>query len=208
VWASGRIRHDGTGERAPWGDAWRRAMAAVRQGGVRRWLLLLELADLLGDMLAGYVALYLVDVAGASPARAAVGVALWTGSELVGGAALVPLLKRVPGPRYLRATAVLALSLYPAFLLTPGLGSKLTLLGALGLVRAGWYPVLTARLYEELPGASGTAMGLSSLAGLVGQTVPLAIGAAAGAFGLGPAMWLLLAAPAALLVGVPRVATR
>jgi FSR family fosmidomycin resistance protein-like MFS transporter len=160
----------------------------------------------MGDMLSGYVALYLVDVGGASPARAAAAVAVWTGVELVGGVLLVPLLKRVPGRRYLRASALVSFVLYPAFLLLPGMGAKVGLLGALGLVRAGWYPVLTARLYEELPETSGTAMGLSSLAGMLGQTAPLAVGAAAAAVGLGPAMWLLLVAPVALLAGVPRTA--
>jgi FSR family fosmidomycin resistance protein-like MFS transporter len=40
--------------------------------------------------------------------------------------------------------------------------------------------------------------------GLVGQLVPLGLGLAAEHFGLRAALWLLLAGPLALLVGLPR----
>jgi FSR family fosmidomycin resistance protein-like MFS transporter len=39
---------------------------------------------------------------------------------------------------------------------------------------------------------------------MFGTLLPLGIGLAAQAFGLGPAMWLLLAGPLALLFGLPR----
>jgi FSR family fosmidomycin resistance protein-like MFS transporter len=38
----------------------------------------------------------------------------------------------------------------------------------------------------------------------VGNAIPLAIGFAAERFGLGAAMWLLLAGPIALIIGLPR----
>ena len=119
-----------------------------------RWLLLLEVADLLLDVFVGFVALYLVDEAGASHGVAGLAVAVWAGAGLAGSAAMIPLLRRVDGLRYLRLSAVAAALLFVAFLLVPGTGAKLALLAALGLVNAGWYPVLQARLYDALGGAS------------------------------------------------------
>jgi FSR family fosmidomycin resistance protein-like MFS transporter len=92
--------------------------------------------------------------------------------------------------------------LFVAFLLVPGV-AKLLPLALLGGVTAGWYPVLKARLYGELPGRSGTAMTLGALAGPLGSAAPLAIGLLAGSVGLDAALWLLLLAPALLLALVP-----
>jgi MFS transporter, FSR family, fosmidomycin resistance protein len=177
---------------------------AFRKPLVLRWLALLELADLMLDVLLGFVALYLVDEVGASNELGSVGVAVWTGAGLAGGLAVIALLRRFDGLRYLRLSAVGALALYPAFLLVPGVPAKLVLLGVLGLVTAGWYSIPKARLYDALGAQSGAAMALGSVTGVIGGLFPLAIGAAASAFGLGAAMWLLLAAPVALLFAVPR----
>ena len=98
----------------------RYAAAQFRRMDVLRWLAALEAADLMLDVLHGFLALYFVDVAGTSPVEAAFAVAIWTG------------------------------------------------------------------------------------AGLVGAGVPAALGFVAQAIGLGPTMWLLLLAPAALFAGVPR----
>jgi FSR family fosmidomycin resistance protein-like MFS transporter len=94
--------------------------------------------------------------------------------------------------------------IYPAFLLAPDPAWKLGLLGVLGLATAGWYAIPKGRLFAELSGASGTAVALSDAAGFVGRLFPLAIGIAAERLGLGTAMWVLLAAPVALLVGLSR----
>jgi FSR family fosmidomycin resistance protein-like MFS transporter len=177
---------------------------AFRRPFVVRWLALLELADLMLDVLLGFVALYLVDEVAASDEVGSLGVAVWTGAGLAGGLGLIALLRRVDGLRYLRASALAALALYPAFLLAPGVAAKLVLLALLGLVTAGWYSIPKARLYEALGRQSGAAMAFGSVAGIVGSVFPLAVGIAAAEFGLGAAMWLLLAAPIALLVGVPR----
>jgi FSR family fosmidomycin resistance protein-like MFS transporter len=89
-------------------------------------------------------------------------------------------------------------------LLIPGLLPKLLLLGLLGLFNAGWYSILQGQLYSAMPGQSGTVMAVGSLFGLVGSLLPLGIGLTAERFGLNAAMWLLLAGPVALLVGIPR----
>jgi FSR family fosmidomycin resistance protein-like MFS transporter len=99
----------------------REVVAALRTPGVARWLVLLEISDLLLDVLTGYIGIYLVDVAHASPAQAAIGVAIRLGAGLAGDAAFVALSRRVRGPAVLRASAVAACVLYPAFLLVPSI---------------------------------------------------------------------------------------
>ncbi len=79
-------------------DGLRGAWAALRRGTVLRWLFLLEFADLMQDVLYGYLALYFVDAVGFSASKAAVGVAIWTGFGLLGDLLIIPLLERVKGP--------------------------------------------------------------------------------------------------------------
>jgi MFS transporter, FSR family, fosmidomycin resistance protein len=182
----------------------RDAVRAVRSREVVRWRLLLEAADLMLDVLHGFLALYFVDVAGLSAAEAGLALGVWTGAGLAGDVLLVPLLARVRGIRYLRVSAAAALLVYPAFLLTGRTEAKLALLALLGLLNAGWYAIPKAGLYDALPGRSGTVMAVSSVSGVAGALIPLALGLAAEQFGLATTMWLLLAAPVALIAALPR----
>jgi FSR family fosmidomycin resistance protein-like MFS transporter len=181
----------------------REALRAITRGDVLRWLLLLELADLLLDVFVGFLALYLGDEAGASRATAGLAVAVWAGAGLAGSAAMIPLLRRVDGLGYLRASAVAAAALFAAFLVVPGTGAKLVLLAALAAVNAGWYPVLQARLYDALGGASGLVLTASTIVPLW-AVLPVAVAAVADRWGLAAALWPLLAGPFALLALVPR----
>ena len=135
------------------------------------------------------------------------GVATWTGFGLLGDFLLIPVLDRVRGPIYLRFSALAELLLFATFLLVPGLGPKLAIVALLGLGHAGWYAVLKAQLYSTMPDHSGTVMAVSGVSGLAGSLIPLGIGIAAAAWGLGTAMWLLLLGPVALLLGIPRTGT-
>jgi FSR family fosmidomycin resistance protein-like MFS transporter len=181
----------------------REALRAITRREVLRWLLLLELADLLLDVFVGFLALYLVDEAGASRAAAGLAVAAWAGAGLAGSAAMISLLRRIDGLRYLRASAVAAALLFAAFLVVPGVGAKLVLLAALAVVNAGWYPVLQARLYDALGAASGLVLTAGALVPLW-AVLPVAVAATADRWGLAAALWPLLAAPLALLALVPR----
>jgi FSR family fosmidomycin resistance protein-like MFS transporter len=192
------------GRREPLPAALLGALRELRRREVLRWLALLEAADLLLDVLHGFLALYLVDVAGFSPVDAALGVAVWTGAGLVGDALLVPLLGRVRGRSYLRASAAVVVLVYPAFLLVPGAVPKLALLALLGLLNSGWYAIPKAGLYAALPGRSGTAVAVGGVGGLVGAAVPLTLGLVATHAGLAATMWLLVLAPIALLALLPR----
>jgi len=182
-----------------------RGLAGLLQHGeVVRWLALLQMTDLMLDVLHGFLALYLVDVAHVSPARAALGVAAWTGGGLVGDALLLVILRHVPGLAYLRWSAALVAAVYPGFLVAPSYGAKLAALAALGVLNAGWYAIPKARLYETVDGRSGAVFALGTIAGTAGGMLPLVVGLVAGVAGLGVALWIPLVAPVALLLWLPR----
>ena len=208
VWLGAlRIRFPpGDGQRL--GHVARDALRSLRRRTVWRWLILLELADLLGDVFLGFVALYFVDVAGTGPVTAALAVTVLGISGLVGDAVLVPVLRRVEGLRVLRWSAAVVLLAYPAFLMVPGVGAKMALLCVVGALRAGWYAIPQARLFDEFHGASGTAVAISDMGGLAARILPIGLGVLAQRAGLDAAMWVLLAAPVSLLVGLPRGRTR
>ena len=128
-------------------DGLRGTIALLRRRTVLRWLALLEVANLMLDVLHGFLALYLVDVAGMRPAQAALGIAVWTGAGLAGDGLLLLVLRRVSGLRYLRWSAALMLPAYGAFLIADGIGTRLVALAVVGLLHAGWYAIPQARLY-------------------------------------------------------------
>src|SRR5690349_15241856 len=187
-------------ERQPWTVRVREIGAALRDWGTLRWLLLIEVADLLVDVFTGFLALYLVDVAHLTPAVAALAIAIRLGAALAGDAALIVILERVSDLTVLRVSAAAAALLYPAFLLVPGIVPKLAVLAALSAATAPWYPVLQARLYGSLPGRSSVAVTLSSAAGLAGGLGPLAVGLMAQSFGLSWALAGLALVPVAVLL--------
>ena len=186
------------------GGFWARArlvLGALRDRSTMRWVLLIEVADLLVDVLTGFLALYLVDVAHLPPAVAALAIALRLGAGLAGDAALVLVLDRVSDVTVLRVSAVAAALLYPGFLLAPGPAAKLIILAVLSAATAPWYPILQARLYGSLPGRSSVAVTLSSAAALAGGLGPLTVGLIAQAFGLSWALAVLVVVPVAVLAG-------
>ena len=184
---------------AAW-PGWRAAGSIVRRSGALRWLLLLEVANLLLDVLTPFLALYLVAVEHVAPSVAALAVAVRLGAGLVGDVIVIRALARLTAGRVLRAGVWAALVLLPAFLLVPGLGLKLVLLAALTIATAPWYPVLQAELYSSLPGRSGLAVSLTSASGLFGALGPIAVGLLAERFGLSWAMGALCIVPVLMLV--------
>jgi FSR family fosmidomycin resistance protein-like MFS transporter len=188
-------------------DSLRAALSALKNRIVLRWLILLEFADLMLDILHGFLALYLVDVMHLSITNAAFILTLYTAIGLVGDFLLIPLLERVKGLDYLRFSVVMECILLPVFLLSPILWVKLTLLGFIGLFVVGWYAILKANLFSSMQKQSGAAQALSSVSGIFGKLIPLGIGLTAQTYGLQTAMWLLLVGPLALLIGLPRHST-
>src|SRR5208337_1959537 len=169
--AAGKAAAEESAEQRPWTERAREIAAALRDWGTLRWLLLIEVADLLVDVFTGFLALYLVDVAHLPPAVAALAIAIRLGAALAGDVALVVILERAGDLAVLRASAIAAALLYPGFLFVPGV-PKLVVLAALSAATAPWYPLLQARLYGSLPGRSSVAVTLSSAAGLAGGLGP------------------------------------
>ncbi len=180
------------------------ALRAVLDRDLVRWMILLQVIDLLLDVLTGYVGVYLVDVARVSPAEAAIAVAVRLGGMLAGDALFVPISRRVSGQAAITATAIAAGLLYPGFLLLPSLLAKVAALAVLSVVTACWYPVAQAGLYRSLPGRSGVAVFWSSAAGLIGAVGPLLVGLIAARVGLSLALGLLAVTPVVVLAVVPR----
>ncbi len=181
----------------------RNLFAALRDVELLRWVVLTELADLMLDRLLEVTGLYFHDAVGVGLAEASGAVALLSVAWLVGGALVVPLLERVRGALWLRATAGAALLLYIVFLLAPFVPAKFVLIGAIALCTAGWFPILRGKTYAALPGQSGLIIAITALANVLNLFVPVVLGAFADAFGLAYAMWLLALGPVALLVGLP-----
>ncbi len=178
--------------------------AALKNWSIVRWLILLEFSDLMLDVLYGFLPLYFVDVAGFTPAQAALSVAVWTGVGLLGDFLLIPLVERMKGLDYLRISVIIELILFPLFLLSSQAWLKLVIIAFMGFFNSGWYAILKANLFDSMHGQSGAALTLDNVSGLFGKLIPFGIGLTAQAFGIGPAMWLLLAGPIALFIGLPR----
>ena len=119
---------------------------------------------------------------------------------------MIPLLDRVRGLTYLRFSVAAVLLLYPTFLLVPSFELKLAAIGLLGFANAGWYSILQGQAYSSMPGRSGTIIALGNVFGLAVALIPLGLGVVSTAWGLDKAMWLLLAGPVLLLIGIARTA--
>ncbi|HKS91947.1 MAG TPA: MFS transporter, partial [Tepidiformaceae bacterium] len=180
------------------------AVGAARRRSTWRWLVLLALSNLLMDVLLGFVALYLVDSTGVGDSRAGLAVSIVAIAGLGGDGLIIPVLRRVPGLTWVRATAVVAIPVFVAFLAMPGFWPKVAVLTLVGLLNSGWYAVLKGQLYASLPGQSGAVMSISAVFDLAMAAIPLTLGFVAGQWGIGVAMALLVLGPVGLALLVPR----
>jgi FSR family fosmidomycin resistance protein-like MFS transporter len=186
-------------------DGFRAAFASLKRGEVWRWLLLLEFADLMGDVLFSYLALYFVDVGRSTETQAGIAVTVWLGMGLLTDFLFIPFIDRQKDSmRFLRTTAILEFFAFAVFLLTPGFIPKLVVVIAVNLFNTGWYPILQGRLYSSLPGQSASLMAIVSVTAPFAKFFPFLIGFLADRFGLQTALWILLLGPLALLIGLPR----
>ncbi len=185
-------------------ESLRVAIGAAQRRSTWRWLVLLALSNLLMDVLLGFVALYLVDSTGVGDSRAGLAVSIVAIAGLAGDGLVIPLLRRVPGLTWVRATAVIALPVFVAFLIVPGFWPKVSALVLIGLLNSGWYAVLKGQLYASLPGQSGAVMSISAVFDLATAAIPLTLGLVAGRWGIGAAMALLAIGPVGLAILVPR----
>lgn len=181
-------------------DAAGLAMKSLRDPTVLRWLVLLAAVDLMLETFVSFMALYFVDVAASTAAIAAVAIAIWTGSSLVGEASFVVLLRRFEGLRLIRLNALVVMLLFPVFMLVKSTSIKLGLLAMMGLLCAGWYSIVMAQYFRAMEGRTGIAMAVTSAVGPVQGLVPIGVGLLAESFGLQQALWVVWLAPVALIL--------
>lgn len=186
-------------------DGFRAVFQSLKRVEVWRWLLLLEFADLMGDVLFSYLALYFVDVGRATETQAGVAVTVWLAIGLISDFLFIPFIDRQKDSlKFVRMTAFLEVFAFSVFLLIPGFIPKLIIVIAVNLFNTGWYPILQGRLYSSLPGQSASLMAIGSVTGPLAKFFPFLIGFLADQFGLQTAMWILLLGPMALFIGLPR----
>lgn len=190
-------------------SGFRAAFTSLKRADVWRWLLLLEFADLLGDVLFSYLALYFVDVGRATETQAGIAVTAWLALGLITDFLFIPFIDRqTDSMQYIRRTALLQIVALAGFLLVPGFIPKLIVVVFVNLLNTGWYPILQGRLYSSLPGQSASVMAIGSVTAPFAKFFPFLIGFLADQFGLQAAMWILLLGPIALLIGLRRNQTQ
>lgn len=186
-------------------DGFRAAFNALKRKEVWRWLLLLDFADLMMDVLLGYLALYFVDVVHATETQAGIAVTLWLALGTITDLVFIPFIDKQPDSiKFLRRTAFLEILAFSIFLIVPGFIPKLIAVIFVNIFNIGWYPVLQGRLYSALPGQSASLMAIGSVTAPLAKLFPFLIGLLADQFGLGIAIWLLSLGPLALIIGLPR----
>ncbi|MEN9563176.1 MAG: hypothetical protein RIR73_1420 [Chloroflexota bacterium] len=186
-------------------NGFKAAFQALKRKEVWRWLLLLEFADLMLDVIFSFLALYFVDVVGVNETQAGIAVTIWLVMGLLTDLFFIPIVDRLKDSiRYLRTTAFFEAFAFVAFLLIPGFLPKILLIILVNILNTGWYPILQGRLYSSLPGQSASIMAIGAVTDPLAKLLPLLIGILADRFGLGSAMWLLLLGPIALIIGLPK----
>jgi FSR family fosmidomycin resistance protein-like MFS transporter len=186
-------------------DGFRLAFSALKRREVWRWLLLLEFADLMMDVLFSFLALYFVDVGRATELQAGIAVTVWLAMGLITDFLFIPIVDRQKDTiAFLRRTAYVELIAFAGFLIVPGFIPKLVFVILVNLFNTGWYSILQGRLYSSLPGQSASVMAIGAVTTPIAKLFPLAIGLLADQFGLAAAMGLLILGPIALLIGLPK----
>lgn len=194
------------------GTAWRDefknmitgALSVVRSAALVRWLILLELADLMMDVFLSYAPLYFANIVKLDVVQTSLALGAMMAGSVLADLLVVPLLEIVRGRNLVRITAVITIGLYIAFLTLPGTWVKIGLAVFLRLANLGWYSIMKAEAYAVAPGRSGAVNALNSLTALISGAIPWAVGLAAQEWGLANAMWLLLLGPLTLILFVPR----
>ena len=189
-------------------DMLRGLMQTVKNFAVLRWLLLVEIADLLLDVFTSYAPLYFVNVSRVTNAQASLLLSVMMAGSVLSDLLVVPLLERFPGRSLVRLSAGMAAILFAAFLLTPWLPGKIVLAFLVKISTLGWYAILKGEAYAAARGRSGAQNAINSLLGVVSGAIPWLVGWTANQVGLQSAMWLLLAGPLALILWVPRVSIK
>lgn len=204
--AAARVEH--TSLKLEFEDMLRGLVQAVTNFVLLRWLLLIEVADLLMDVFTSFIPLYFVNVSGMTNAQASLALSVVMAGSLLSDLLVVPLLERFPGRSLVRYSAGTAAILFAAFLLVPWLPAKVILAFLVKISTLGWYAIMKGEAYAAARGRSGAQNAVNSLLGVISGAIPWVVGWTASRFGLQSAMWLLLAGPLALILWVPKASRK
>lgn len=137
--------------------------------------------------------------------QAGIAVTIWLVMGLITDFLFIPYVDKLKDTaQFLRRTALLNLITFIGFMLIPGFIPKIILVILVNLSNTGWYSILQGRLYSSLPGQSASIMAIGAVTTPLAKALPLLIGILADRVGLDIAMWVLLLAPIALLIGLPK----
>ncbi len=182
--------------------------SVVRDQTARLWLAALLVQEVLG-LSELFEPVWLRDDVGASQATVGVHVAIGMSATLLALLTLDRMLTRVDAVPILVASCVGTAVLYPAWLLAPGVGWRLVLVGPRNAAMAPLWPILRARSLAAVPDAGGVTTSLFSLVGLV--PLQVAFGWSADRFGFTPTMLAVQLTAVAVLVALvtrlPRTGT-
>lgn len=195
---------DEDNERLGIGAALRRALGNRRLLG---WCAAATVCDLLDEILVVFAVLFLRDVRGMDAAPAALAIAAVPAAGALGLLLAHGLLRRVAPLRYLGVNSVICALAIGSFVAFPSSIAAVALLGVIGFTAASMWPITTAQCYRALPEDSTTVAVVGSLFTPLSIAMPVAIAAAADAWGLVAAVLLLALQPLGLLalsIGRPR----
>lgn len=182
----------------------RSTLELVRSGEVLRWLILLELSDLMLDIFLGYIPLYLADIAGLRHPQISLVLSALMVIDLGADALLIPLLRRFHPRNIVRLSAITTVVVYGFWLILPLPVTRIALLLIVRCTTLGWYQILQGEAYAAANGRSAAVNAIGAVTGLCGVALTWLIGWLASQAGLSTAMWLLLLGPLGLAIFVPR----
>lgn len=181
----------------------REAFILLRSGTVLRWLVLLELSDLMLDIFLGFVPLYLADVVGLENQQISLVLSALMVINLGEDVLLIPLLKRIHPRNIVRISAIVALVVYGFWLAVTWPVARIVLLLIVRFSTFGWYQILQGEAYAAAHGRSGTVNAIGTMTGLFGAALTWLVGWVASLAGLPTAMWLLMLGPLSLAIFTP-----
>jgi MFS family permease len=192
------------------GDAFARALGMPR---LWAWLLAAGSCTLLDELVIALAALRFHHDGEASAALATGAAVTFSAGSVLGTVLTDRAMARRPARSVLLTSAVLCGLALGALLASSGVVAGCIALFVVGVTCAPHHPIALASAYEELPERPGTVQAIGQLSVIIDVGAPLALGAIADRYGLGPALGCLLLQPlvvavCALAAGRPRPAPR
>ncbi|HEX6999442.1 MAG TPA: MFS transporter [Gammaproteobacteria bacterium] len=180
-----------------------RPLAALRRAlGTRRllvWCCAAAVCDLLDEILVVVAVLFLRDARALDSAATALAMAVVPAAGALGLLLAERLLRRLPPLAYLAANCAICAPAIGALACLPSAAAAVVLLGVIGFTAACMWPIAAAQAYRALPDDSAAVAAVGRLLTPLTVAMPVAVAAAADAWGPAAAVLLLAVQPLALL---------